>query len=53
MTASVDAASAAPLERAGAEPFLELSSGAVLLFVNPPRPRCSPAGRTRSRRPAC
>src|SRR6202020_1136167 len=34
MTASVDAASAAPLERAGAEPFLELSSGAVLLFVN-------------------
>ena len=34
MTASVDAASAAPLERAGAEPFLELSSGARLLFVN-------------------
>src|SRR4029077_15850588 len=34
MTASVDAASAAPLDRAGAEPFLELSSGAVLLFVN-------------------
>jgi sugar/nucleoside kinase (ribokinase family) len=34
MTASVDAASAAPLERAGAEPFLELSNGAVLLFVN-------------------
>ena len=34
MTASVDAASAAPLERIGAEPFLELSSGAVLLFVN-------------------
>jgi sugar/nucleoside kinase (ribokinase family) len=34
MTASVDAASSAPLERAGAEPFLELSSGAVLLFVN-------------------
>jgi len=34
MTASVDGASAAPLERAGAEPFLELSSGAVLLFVN-------------------
>src|ERR1700747_374038 len=27
MSASVDAASAAPLERAGAEPFLELSSG--------------------------
>jgi sugar/nucleoside kinase (ribokinase family) len=34
MTASVDAASAAPLERVGAEPFLELSSGAILLFVN-------------------
>src|SRR6201996_5970859 len=34
MTASVDGASAAPLDRAGAEPFLELSSGAVLLFVN-------------------
>jgi len=34
MTASVDGASAAPLERAGAEPFLELSNGAVLLFVN-------------------
>src|SRR3974390_179259 len=34
MTASVDAASAAPLERTGAEPFLELSSNAVLLFVN-------------------
>jgi sugar/nucleoside kinase (ribokinase family) len=34
MTASVDAASPAPLERVGAEPFLELSNGAVLLFVN-------------------
>src|SRR6201996_2623843 len=34
MTASVDAASSAPLERVGAEPFLELSAGAVLLFVN-------------------
>src|SRR5262249_56652659 len=34
MSASVDGASAAPLERAGAEPFLELSSQAVLLFVN-------------------
>src|SRR5262244_1524683 len=29
MTISVDGASSAPLERAGAEPFLELSSGAV------------------------
>src|SRR5271165_2962863 len=34
MSASVDGASAAPLERVGAEPFLELSSNAVLLFVN-------------------
>jgi sugar/nucleoside kinase (ribokinase family) len=34
MSASVDAASVAPLERAGAEPFLELSNGATLLFVN-------------------
>jgi sugar/nucleoside kinase (ribokinase family) len=34
MSVSVDAASAAPLERAGAEPFLELSNGASLLFVN-------------------
>jgi sugar/nucleoside kinase (ribokinase family) len=34
MSSSVDSASAAPLERVGAEPFLELSSNAVLLFVN-------------------
>jgi sugar/nucleoside kinase (ribokinase family) len=34
MSVSVDAASSAPLERAGAEPFLELSNGATLLFVN-------------------
>ncbi|MGD0555251.1 MAG: sugar kinase [Streptosporangiaceae bacterium] len=34
MSVSVDGASAAPLERIGAEPFLELSNGAVLLFVN-------------------
>jgi sugar/nucleoside kinase (ribokinase family) len=34
MSASVDGASAAPLERVGAEPFLELSSNAMLLFVN-------------------
>jgi sugar/nucleoside kinase (ribokinase family) len=34
MTISVDGASAAPLERAGAEPFLELTNGATLLFVN-------------------
>lgn len=34
MSTSVDAGSAAPLERGGAEPFLELSSSAVLLFVN-------------------
>jgi sugar/nucleoside kinase (ribokinase family) len=34
MTISVDGASAAPLERAGAEPFLELTNGVTLLFVN-------------------
>jgi sugar/nucleoside kinase (ribokinase family) len=34
MSVSVDAASAAPLDRVGAEPFLELSNGATLLFVN-------------------
>jgi sugar/nucleoside kinase (ribokinase family) len=34
MTVSVDGASAAPLERVGAEPFLQLSNGATLLFVN-------------------
>jgi sugar/nucleoside kinase (ribokinase family) len=34
MSASVDGASGAPLERVGAEPFLELSSNAMLLFVN-------------------
>ena len=34
MTVSVDAASRAPLERVGAEPFLELTNGATLLFVN-------------------
>jgi sugar/nucleoside kinase (ribokinase family) len=34
MTISVDGASAAPLERVGAEPFLQLTNGAALLFVN-------------------
>src|SRR6201981_2469215 len=34
MSVSIDGASAAPLERVGAEPFLELSSNALLLFVN-------------------
>ncbi|HEX6858346.1 MAG TPA: sugar kinase [Streptosporangiaceae bacterium] len=34
MSISVDGASAAPLERVGAEPFLQLSNGATLLFVN-------------------
>jgi sugar/nucleoside kinase (ribokinase family) len=34
MTISVDGASAAPLERLGAEPFLELTSGATALIVN-------------------
>ncbi len=35
MTVSVDGASAAPLSRVGAEPFLQLTNGAALLFVNP------------------
>jgi sugar/nucleoside kinase (ribokinase family) len=34
MSISVDGASKAPLERAGAEPFLELTNGVTLLFVN-------------------
>jgi sugar/nucleoside kinase (ribokinase family) len=34
MTISVDGASAAPLDRVGAEPFLELTNGITLLFVN-------------------
>lgn len=34
MSASVDAASSAPLERIGAEPFLEWSNGVKLLFAN-------------------
>jgi sugar/nucleoside kinase (ribokinase family) len=34
MTISVDGASAAPLQRVGAEPYLELTNGATLLFVN-------------------
>jgi sugar/nucleoside kinase (ribokinase family) len=34
MSISVDGASAAPLERLGAEPFLDLTNGAQLLFVN-------------------
>ncbi len=34
MTVSVDGASAAPLERMGAEPFLDLTGGASLLMVN-------------------
>jgi sugar/nucleoside kinase (ribokinase family) len=34
MSVSVDGASAAPLERMGAEPFLELTNGAHLLLVN-------------------
>jgi sugar/nucleoside kinase (ribokinase family) len=35
MTISVDGASSAPLGRVGAEPFLQLTNGATLLFVNP------------------
>ncbi len=34
MTISVDGASAAPMERLGAEPFLELTSSATVLIVN-------------------
>ncbi|GAA5060209.1 sugar/nucleoside kinase (ribokinase family) [Thermocatellispora tengchongensis] len=34
MTISVDCASSAPLERTGAEPFLEWTHGAKLLFAN-------------------
>jgi len=34
MTASVDAASAAPLDLAGAHPFTDLCPGDVMLFVN-------------------
>jgi sugar/nucleoside kinase (ribokinase family) len=34
MTISVDGASSAPLERVGAEPFLQMTNGAALLFVN-------------------
>ncbi len=39
MTISVDGASSAPLERAGAEPFLQMTNGATLLFVNPEQGR--------------
>ncbi|MGH3301482.1 MAG: carbohydrate kinase family protein [Streptosporangiaceae bacterium] len=35
MTISVDGASSAPLGRVGAEPFLQLTNGAMLLFVEP------------------
>jgi sugar/nucleoside kinase (ribokinase family) len=35
MTISVDGGSAAPLGRVGAEPFLQLTNGATLLFVEP------------------
>jgi sugar/nucleoside kinase (ribokinase family) len=34
MSISVDGASVAPLERVGAEPYLDLTNGATLLFVN-------------------
>ncbi|MFI7699108.1 carbohydrate kinase family protein [Nonomuraea sp. NPDC049480] len=34
MTISIDCASSAPLERTGAEPFLEWTNGAKLLFAN-------------------
>src|SRR5260370_6765598 len=35
MTISVDGASAAPLGRVGAEPFLQFTDGATIIFVNP------------------
>jgi sugar/nucleoside kinase (ribokinase family) len=35
MAISVDGASSAPLSRVGAEPFLQLTNGAMLLFVEP------------------
>jgi len=35
MSISVDGASSAPLDRVGAEPFLQMTNGAILLFVNP------------------
>jgi sugar/nucleoside kinase (ribokinase family) len=35
MSISVDGASSAPLGRVGAEPFLQLTNGATLLFVDP------------------
>ena len=53
MTASVDGASAAPLERVGAEPFLELSAGAVLLFVNAAQAKVLTGRDDPNRRPAC
>src|SRR5712672_4148806 len=34
MTISVDGASSAPLERVGAEPFLEMTNGVTLLLLN-------------------
>ena len=37
MTISVDGASASPLERMGAEPYLEVTNGATLLLVNEPQ----------------
>jgi sugar/nucleoside kinase (ribokinase family) len=39
MTISVDGASSAPLGRVGAEPFLQLTNGATLLFVDPEQGR--------------
>jgi sugar/nucleoside kinase (ribokinase family) len=35
MTISIDGASSAPLGRVGAEPFLQLTNGVTLLFVEP------------------
>ena len=53
MTVLVDGASAAPLERIGAEPFLDLTNGVTLPWSTRARPRCSPAGTIPSGPPGC
>ena len=49
----MDGASAAPLERVGAEPFLELTNGATLLFVNDAQAAVLTGRDDPSRRPGC
>ena len=53
MTISVDGASAAPLERVGAEPFLQLTNGATLLFVNADQGQVLTGREDPSRPPGC